>query len=229
MAYTVSVSDVIQRAKDRADMAHTDFVSDTEWLQYFNEAYTEFYDELVMMFQNYFFETAELTINSANPIVDLPADFYKILSMEFEVGNNSYIPIQPFNEGDRNAFVSPATSLPSGTIRLRYVPNPTIFTALDSFDAVSGWEAVIVTDMAIMALDKEESNTDRLERRRRRIMERLASAAQNRDIYMPGTVTDTYTLALLRPYASLRYRLYGDKVEFISEEAVSSDSMWLVP
>lgn len=229
MAYNVTVSDVITRAKRRADMVNTDFVTDAEWLEYFNEAYTEFYDELVMLFQNYFVAEDFLTINNANPKVDLPADFYKILAMEFEVGSGSYIPIQPFNEGDRNAFVSPATSLPSGTIRIRYVPNPQQFIVTDSFDAVSGWENIIVTDMAIMALDKEESSTSTLEARRQRALNRIKTAGQVRDIYMPATVTDTYTLALLRPYASLRYRLYGSQIEFISEEAVSSDSMWLVP
>ena len=57
-------------------------------------------------------------------------------------------------------------------------------------DGVSGWLEYVVTDAAIKALQKEESDTTTLQFQKQALIKRVESAAENRDAGSPATIAD---------------------------------------
>jgi hypothetical protein len=57
-------------------------------------------------------------------------------------------------------------------------------------DGVSGWLEYVVTDAAIKALQKEESDTTTLQFQKAALIKRIESAAENRDAGSPATIAD---------------------------------------
>lgn len=202
-------------------MENSGFVSDQELLDMISEAYAELYDLIVAAFQNYYITEGTLTLVAGTSSYALPADFYKMVSVDFQTGAGQYDTIFPYNELERNSTLSTSANIPAGTVRYRYIAAPTIFTDdEEEIDGVAGWESLLITDVAIMMLDKEESDTSALERRRMREERRIQQMAQNRDVTNPGRITDTtvYDNAFLSD--AMRYRFYGNNIEFISVQFV---------
>jgi hypothetical protein len=174
---------------------------------------------------NYYAASDTFTISSGTQVYDLPADFYKAIGVDFSNdGGNTYFTLFPFNEGERNTGFS-ASSIPSGTIRLRYVPAPVEFTDLsETVDGIAGWDRMLALLLAIDMLDAEESNTDRIYRKYQEEVNRIESMAPNRDMGALATVTDVYLSPLSASFNSVRYRMYGDTIEFASSEILGIDS-----
>lgn len=221
MAREVTLEELKRRARNMADMS-TDgggdgFIGDEELTDLINESYRELYDVIIQSFGNYY--TAEDTITTVpgTQNYDLPDDFYKLIAFDMSSGAG-YITMFPFDEIERNASLTTETSIPAATVRIRYVPVPV--DLVDDADTIlghNGWEALLIVDVAIKMLDKEETNTDRLELRRQREMRRVQELSQNRDLLMPGRVTDiTTSNAAFIVGPNLRYRFYGDTVTFVS-------------
>jgi hypothetical protein len=102
-------------------------------------------------------------------------------------------------------------------LKLTYIPMPQQFVAdTDTVDCQAGWESLWITDVAMMMLEKEESNTTELEARRQREYKRIQEMSHNRDTLMPGRITDVtvYDSAYIRD--SVRYRLYGNALKLIN-------------
>ena len=57
-------------------------------------------------------------------------------------------------------------------------------------DGVSGWLEYVVTDAAIKALQKEESDTTVLQYQKAALIKRIEAAAENRDAGSPATIAD---------------------------------------
>lgn len=222
MARTFTIGQIIDRARARADMRHTTFISAAEALEMVNEAYTELYDLLVQTFSNYYVTTGNLTLVPGTVSYALPADFYKMIVVERDNADGTFTTIFPFNELEKNSTIFTDTnSIPNATVRLRYVPAPTIFTTTSqTIDGVSGWESLLVYDVAIMMLTAEESDTSALERRRAQIYQRIVGIAQNRDLTIPGSITDVTVFDNAFIKDELRYRFYGSNIEFIVAEYV---------
>lgn len=181
-----------------------------------NESYAELYDLIIMAFGNYYITESTITLVPGTASYALPADFYKLVTLDMLSGTQ-YNSLFPYNELERNSTLSTATSIPNGTVRMRYIKAPTKWTVdADLVDCIAGWESLLITDVAIMMLDKEESDTDRLERRRIREYKRIEQMAQNRDITMPGRITDVTVYDNAYIDNALRYRFYGNNLEFIN-------------
>lgn len=215
MARLVTVADIIQRARILADMRSSNFITDAEALQLFNEAFTDLYDMMVESYQNWFSTTATQLLVPGTASYALPTDFYKMIAVELPNGGG-YDLLFPFQETDRNSIVSIATSIPPVTVRYRYIPAPTIYTnPSQTIDGVAGWDGMIATQLAILMLGAEESNTGWLESRLARQTERIQSAAQNRDITMPGRVTDVTVSNSGAIRSTMQYRFYGNNIEYL--------------
>lgn len=213
-----TVQNLLDRATKYADMTNSEFFSTAQKIDLLNGLYPALYDLLVSANENYYATSTSFAIGGGQPY-SLPEDFYKIIGVDFQIGG-TWSNVYPFNEGERNRSFS-NTSVPAGTIRLRYVPLPPIFTTDDletEIDGVSGWDELTVLDLAIAMLDAEESSTTSLEKRRARVEARIAAMAQNRDLGMPSTVTDVEDQSYYNLRNSVRYRLYGSTIEFISVE-----------
>lgn len=220
MARSVTLSTIVDRARILADMRHSNFISPANAIEFCNIVYPELYDLLVSSFQNYYVKSPDQTITvvPGTSAYALPTDYYKSISFDQDAGGGTYSAIHLFNENERNSILgmSPA-NLPSASIRHRYIPAPTTFTALsESVDGVAGWDQLLTYDLAIMFLQAEESDTTALERKRAAIVKRVTDMSQNRDVSIPGRITDVTVYDNWTTGDVLRYRLYGNNVEFIN-------------
>ena len=210
---TITASDLKLRARQRADMENSEFVSDSELLYYVNNSYAELYDILVAKFEDYYVKNPpyEFTLAGSDYAANLPADFYKLRGVDRQSGSDWYnlrlFQFEQRNDTGRGGHWALAESLryriygnqiiispsdqASGTYKIWYVPKFTPLVAdVDTVDGVNGWEEYIVVDAAIKCLQKEESSTTTLEGMKKALLVRINSMATNRDAGEPERVTD---------------------------------------
>lgn len=149
----------------------------------------------------------------------IPKPFYKLLGVDLALQNvnNGYVTINKFNFIDRNRFVYPNTAstiygvfnlqyrvmgsqiefipTPSANqaIRIWYIPRLTELLAdTDITDTgISGWLEYVIVRAAKYALDKEESDTTRLNEELIFLKGRIEETAANRDAGQPDKISDT--------------------------------------
>ncbi len=227
MSYPVTIQSIIDRALKKADMFNSGFIdaANGEQMELFQEAYTEWYDIMVTRFENYFTAESAFQITAGTFSYVLPDDFYKLLGVDYKIGATptSYITLKPFSEMERNGEIGTVGNIPTGEIKLRYVPAPIQYTdPTDTVQMVAGWDTLLVVLMAIAMREKEESDTASLERQLARQMNRVEEAAQNRDVGMPGRVNNIYQVTVYQQYSNLRYQLNQDSIKFLSTEILSA-------
>ena len=148
-----------------------------------------------------------------------PKPFYKLMGVDLAVQNtsNGYVTINKFNFIDRNRFVYPNTAstiygvfnlqyrvlgdkiefipTPSNgqTIRLWYIPRLTeMLEDTDTTDiGISGWLEYVIVRAAKYALDKEESDTSKLDDELLFMKQRIEETASNRDAGQPDKISAT--------------------------------------
>lgn len=149
----------------------------------------------------------------------IPKPFYKLkgVDLALQTSSNGYVTINKFNFADRNRFVYPNTAstiysvfnlqyrvignniefipTPSGNqvIRLWYIPRLTeLLQDTDTSDiGISGWLEYVIVRAAKYALDKEESDTTKLDTEIVFLKQRIEESASNRDAAAPDTVSDS--------------------------------------
>lgn len=153
-----------------------------------------------------------------NPLVARP--FYKLIGVDMGLsnGNQAWVTVTQFNFIDRNKFLYPNSAstiygvfncqyrlndtniqfipVPSGNqpFRLWYIPRLAVPLAdNDLVDGVSGWTDYIIVRAAKYALDKEESDTSKLDEEIQFLTKRIEAAAQTRDVGQADTISDTRT------------------------------------
>ncbi len=218
MARSVTLQTIADRARLYADQRQSNgFINEAEMLMLLNDSYCELYDSLVAAYANYYSDSTTITLVAGQTEYDLPADFYKIIGVDFQISANNFVTLMPFPEAERNINGYTTTAFPAGDIRLRYVPAPTTFTALtQTVDGVSGWDRLLSLAVAIDIMDAEESDTRALTRKYEQTLQRIMTMAPDRDTGMPAVVGDIYKTSLWNPYGSLRYRLYGDQLSLLN-------------
>ncbi|CAM6005210.1 unnamed protein product [Sphagnum balticum] len=145
--------------------------------------------------------------------------FYKLLGVDLGLNNanNAYVTINKYNLVDRNRFVYPNTAstiygvfnlqyrllgnnirfIPTPTanqqIRLLYIPR--LKTLLQDTDLTtigfSGWLQYVIIRAAKYALDKEESDTTKLDQEIQFLQKRIEETAINRDAGQPDKISDS--------------------------------------
>lgn len=219
MARPVTLQSIANRARVHADMRETAFFTDEEMLETINEVWPELYDELVAVNENYYVTTSTITLVPGTSNYALPADCYKLISVDFQVANDQWVSLFPFGESERNSAVLSRASIPAGTVRLRYIPAPTTFTSLSqTIDGISGWDRLLSLLVAIDMLDAEESDSSAMSRKYARTLKRVQEMSPNRDNGIPARVADMSTNLFNSIYSRMRYRLYGNTIEFINTE-----------
>jgi len=128
----MSLSQIRLAAQQRADRVNSQFVTNSEWRNYINQAMFELYDLLTTTYEDYFLATPVQFIsdgttylyplpNGSNtfyngltqaPTQFIPQPFYKMRGVDLALTNspNGYVNIQRFNFTDRNKFVYPNTA-----------------------------------------------------------------------------------------------------------------------
>jgi hypothetical protein len=208
---TVSRETLRSRAKTLADMATSSFVSDDEWNQFLEDGRSALQGLLArastphpMAEEEYDFET------DGTENVALPDDMLRATGVDLQV-NGRWVEVTPFDWAQRNALRNVATSTglgtqyalrggylkllpvpPDGTSgRLNYVPGASPLGDDDAaMEGVNGWERYVCLFAAIEALDKEESDTSRLEAKLAKEEERVLREASRRDAENPSATRD---------------------------------------
>jgi hypothetical protein len=158
--------------------------------------------------------------NNANTgVLFTPDPFYKVLGVDLALNNavNAYVTVNKFNFIDRNRFVYPNTaSTIYGVFNLQYrvmgntimfIPTPTagqvirmwyiprLTQLLQDTDTtttgISGWIEYVIVRAAKYALDKEESDTTKLDQELLFLKARIEESAANRDAGIPDKISDT--------------------------------------
>lgn len=157
------------------------------------------------------------------------APFYKLMGVDCGIANanNAFVTLSRFNFIDRNKFVFPnISSTFYGVFNLQYmlvgetlyfIPTPSagqfirvwyqprlvqLLKDTDILDGVSGWTEYIITDAAIKAMQKEESDVTVLAAQKMALIKRIEESAINRDISQPASISDVKS--------SYRYGRGGD-------------------
>lgn len=156
-------------------------------------------------------------LNPNNTII--AKSFYKLLGVDLAVqsSSNGYVTVNKFGMIDRNRFVYPNTAstiygvfnlqyrplgnklmfipTPSANqaIRLWYIPRLTEMLAdTDISDiSISGWIRYVIVRAAKYALDKEESDTTKLDDELIYLKGRIEESAANRDAGQPDRISAT--------------------------------------
>ncbi len=145
--------------------------------------------------------------------------FYKLRGVDLAINNanNARVTLQQFNFIDRNNYIYPNTaSTIYGVFNLRYrvmgsnlqlIPTPSagqpmtlwyiprlrqLLKDTDTSDiGISGWIEYVIVRAAKYALDKEESDTSKLDNELLFLKGRIEETAQNRDAGQGDTISDS--------------------------------------
>jgi len=209
MANTVTLGQIKQRAREKADMVNSNFIEDPELLNYVNEAYFTWYDLVVEAFEDYYLsdEPFEITLAAGTSVIDLPDDFYKLAGLDRAVsvigdrfyplrktlwrGRNqtedrfSYYGLQPtvtYRIFSKKIQLTPKDAA-GGAYKLFYIPVAIpLVDDLDEIDTYNGFENLLIIDVAIKMLAKEESDPSLLLMERERLEMKMKEMLIDRDI-----------------------------------------------
>ena len=201
---TFTESDLRTRARRRADMENSSFVSDAEIQDYLNSSISELHDFMVKSFEDYFVSEQTYNVPIATGGVNLPDDFYKALGVDYESGGITST-LKAYSFSERNIYNTPYAVIDrlaepmykvegnkikltpdnsqSGTITLYYVPQATQFssTVTEIENVIPGYEEYVVVATAIRMLMKEEADTKQLELEKGQLASRIIRAISPRD------------------------------------------------
>jgi len=203
---TFTEADLRTRARRRADMENSNFVSDAEIQDYLNSSISELHDFMVKSFEDYFVSEQTYNVPIATGGANLPDDFYKALGVDYESGGITST-LRAYSFSERNVYNTPYAVIDrlaepmykvegtkiklipnnsqSGTITLYYVPVAPAFA--DTTDSatidfvIPGFVEYVVVATAIRMLMKEESDVSALERERQQLASRIIRAISPRD------------------------------------------------
>jgi hypothetical protein len=224
----VSLLTLRTSCKEQSDNVGASFISDAEWNGYIRSAYADLYGKIVQAFGNdYFVQSPSagytFTTDGTNQLFALPMTggvqlVFKLLGVDVLVqGSTQYVSLKSFAFADRNQFGPSQIPQAGQTVRILYVPQPTLPTQdTDTIDGVNGWEDSIVIDACIKALGKEDSDVSVFLTRRAAMDKRLESEIENRNASESGGAIVDVTR---RQPGGMRYRLNGNNLWLIGPNA----------
>jgi hypothetical protein len=213
----VTLTNLTDRAKQVADLVGSAFISSSEWTTYINNGLKELYDLVVAANEDYFTTSGTVTISAAASSASMPATFYKLRGVDYQLSSSDYINVPLFSFQDRNRsgeyltssqgndptrryriildslHVTPADKAP-GSYRVWYVPSVTELSS--GSDTISttfskfGWEEYIVLYAAIKALTKQEQDVRELNNQKAELAQRIITMSTSRNSDQPERITN---------------------------------------
>jgi hypothetical protein len=202
------------RARQRADMENSRFVSDSELNTYINASIKELYDLLIASRGENYYVTGPISIDLVPGTSSYPleADFYKLLGVDWVQSTTEASSLKEFKWQERNFFRTPFASNEYSNLRYQirgnnivfiptpnngqnvqywYIPQASNLTSDDdTFDGINGWEEYVIIDAAIKMRVKEESPVDYLILAKQEMKDRIKQSSQGRDSLHPSRVVD---------------------------------------
>jgi hypothetical protein len=221
MARTETAGNLITRAKERADMENSNFISDAEWYRSLNVWTAKLWNKLVKADPDRYTREETFTADGSTQDFSVAADYYGTVGVDYisDSSEGIYVPLPrlygeeehrimqlqsstPVGYTFRYNSTTPSTQLirilptPDEDVRHRYIVAPPSY-ATDGTDSaelvigVAGFEEYVVIGMAIDARIKEESSVVQLRHSLAEMDAHLEEAAENRSIDSAGHVHDS--------------------------------------
>lgn len=180
----ITLTELILRSKQRADMENGNFVSDAEWTHFINEEIADIYAQMTNVDDGELFATISPTLVSiGDNSFQLPSDFMRLVDVNIHTGNRwvpayeadpqEYYQLLSDNytgkyqtsyflklnlEQDRyELFLFPAPA--ANDIGVRYIPAAEeLSLGSDTLNWPSNWHQAVEAGAAAKALIKEESD-----------------------------------------------------------------------
>jgi fibronectin type 3 domain-containing protein len=217
----MSLSELRLSAQQRADRVNSNFVSVPEWNSYINQAAFELYDLLVTCYEDYYIASPYQFQTDGSQSYDLSTRiplFYKLAGVDCGISssNNAWVTLKKFDFIARNRYVYPnlnATVVGLTNLQYRimgsklmFIPTPSsgqylqiwyiprmtqLLQDTDVLDGVDGWTEYVIVRAAKYILDKEESDTSKLDAELLFLKSRIEETAMNRDVGQPDTISNT--------------------------------------
>ena len=212
-------TEIANRINFTVPAASGTFITISEANACINNAINELRDVMIQKYgADYFATTSTISLVNGTEAYSLPSDFFKLLGVDYQMSNNEYVTLTPYELSERNRFnrsiLRPYASseflryrirgsqiifspIPTttNTVRLIYVPLATALSADgDTFECFNGWDEYVITDCCIKWLAKEESSTTIWEQAKLALKERIESAAGNRDAGFSPCIADVRRL-----------------------------------
>ncbi len=212
---TLTLAELRTQVRNRADMARSQFISDSEFNTSINASIRELYDLLSQKFgEDYFATSTTISTVAGTDTYALPTGFYRLLGVDQRVANGEWVTLKPFMFSERNRFNTTVLRgvygadfmryrIQGNSLILRPVPQQITtlqiwyqpqFTSLvldgDTFDGYNGWEEFVIVDAVMKAKQKEESDVSVEMAQKQALIKRIEEAAGNRDAGMSFRVTD---------------------------------------
>ena len=207
---SVTLAQLRARARERADMTTSLFISDATFNTWVNESIARLHEKMVdAMGEEYVENQVALNTIAGTSDYALPADFFKLYGVEMTV-NGLIRTLKPFVRGVRNSLnnalpawysyprymivgsnirILPSVTALSG--KMYYAPTaPVLVADGDTLSVPNGWERSVVVETAIQALMKEESDTSQLRQEMSRMDAELAKTKDDRDLQFPKAAVD---------------------------------------
>lgn len=209
----ISLTTLRSRARERADMVNSAFISDTAvsldaWI---NKGLQLIHEKLVEAYGDEYLESSSTFTTAASAETYLlPAGFLKLIDIELQL-NGQWTSLKKYQRPEANAYRSanlrgdrlPRYRLSGANVRLLpvpangiagriwYVPTHTVLVnGADTVDLPNGWEEYAVLYAAKVALGKEESDISAVERELGVLDTRLDQIKLDRDMGQPNQVVD---------------------------------------
>lgn len=198
MARSVTIANLITRAKQRADLVNDTHVSDAEWQVYLAEAYNELH-AIVAETGSRQFEAEETITATGASSYNLPSAYLSTVSVEFVTdGSGARRPLHRLMPaetalyrgmtGEACAYELTGTTIvlwprpSSGSYRHIYIPQPTDYSSSGTdIDCLNVYgEQFITWSAASMAIHKQERNAQFALMRVEKAREEIYNWAANR-------------------------------------------------
>jgi hypothetical protein len=181
---TITLTELILRSKERANMENGSFVDDDEWTHFLNDEIADVYAQMVNIDDGELFGIVSPTLVSiGDNSYQLPNDFMRLIDVNIYTSGR-WVPawksdpqeyyqlLSSTNTGDYDTayflrlnlqqgryelFIFPAKEVEN--IGVRYIPEaPRLSVGTDSLKWPSNWHECLVAGAAVKALVKEESD-----------------------------------------------------------------------
>lgn len=208
---TITLANLRTRARDRANMENSTFVSDSIFNTYINYAISDLRDIITSKVgEDYFATSSFSTLTTNQETLALPADFYKLLWIEVLEYGTKYTRLNRFEVNEQpnglpysynsflkyrlradNVWFQPISATGGKTVRIWYVPLPTALSSdLDTLNGYNGWDEYVVLLAARKAVVKEEQDTSGIDAEIIALNQRIEAMAPNRDQAQPMRIYD---------------------------------------
>lgn len=208
---TVTLQNLIDRARSIADMPLAGFVTDAELKVWVNDGIGVLHEKLVSAYgEEYASSESVLTTIAGQTDYALPATFFKLYGVDLTFGSSTRA-LRPYMRSERNAYRNqtwapsmplPRYSLvgnnlrllpapPAATGKILFAPAPTSLSlTTDTVTFPSNWERYVALYAAIQMRRKEETDIRDHVRELEKWDRELMELAADRDLAFPKQAVD---------------------------------------